>query len=208
MPKFRHPSHIKKYLFQCIIQINNGGDETTFAFAVTHHQNLSQGLISTVIYVNFVLVLALWPDSNGVPGKLHIPHGLDPSSGPCPGDGRARQLQRPGRPHAGNGRARRRQSRGRPGAYNKGAPRKQRKRRCLGKGNCGGGDSGDGDSVNGDDNDDDNGSSGSDNNDEGGDDKDNNISDDDHNGGNGGDGGGGCNTATAVGIDTDKSTIN
>jgi hypothetical protein len=79
---------------------------------------------------------------------------------------------------------------------------KQRKRRCLGKGNCGGGDSSDGDSVNGDDNDDGNGSSGSDNNDEGGDDKDNNISDDDHNGGNGGDGGGGCNTATAVGIDT------
>jgi hypothetical protein len=31
------------YLFHCSIQNNAGGDETTFAFAVTHHQNLSQG---------------------------------------------------------------------------------------------------------------------------------------------------------------------
>jgi hypothetical protein len=30
------------YLFHCSIQNNAGGDETTFAFAVTHHQNLSQ----------------------------------------------------------------------------------------------------------------------------------------------------------------------
>jgi hypothetical protein len=35
-----------------------------------------------------------------------------------------------------------------------------------------------------------------------------NVSNDDHNGDNDGDGGGGCNTATAVGIETDKSTIN
>ena len=27
------------------------------------------------------------PDSNGVPGKLHIPLRLNPSTGPCPGDG-------------------------------------------------------------------------------------------------------------------------
>jgi hypothetical protein len=34
------------------------------------------------------------------------------------------------------------------------------------------------------------------------------VNNDDHKDGNGGDGGGGCNTATAAGIDTDKSTIN
>jgi hypothetical protein len=27
------------YLFHCSIQYNAGGDETAFAFAVTHHQN-------------------------------------------------------------------------------------------------------------------------------------------------------------------------
>ena len=43
------------YLFYCSIQTNAGGDESTFAFAVTHHQNSSQGEISTVIYVNFVV---------------------------------------------------------------------------------------------------------------------------------------------------------
>jgi hypothetical protein len=32
-----------RYLFHCSIQNNAGGDETTFAFAVTHHQNLPQG---------------------------------------------------------------------------------------------------------------------------------------------------------------------
>ena len=32
-----------QYLFHCSIQNNTGGDETTFAFAVTHHQNSSQG---------------------------------------------------------------------------------------------------------------------------------------------------------------------
>ena len=31
------------YLFHCSFQNNAEGDETTFAFAVTHHQNLSQG---------------------------------------------------------------------------------------------------------------------------------------------------------------------
>jgi hypothetical protein len=31
------------YLFHCSIQNNAGGDETTFAFAITHHQNSSQG---------------------------------------------------------------------------------------------------------------------------------------------------------------------
>ncbi len=30
------------YLFHCSIQNNAIGDKTTFAFAVTHHQNLSQ----------------------------------------------------------------------------------------------------------------------------------------------------------------------
>ena len=29
------------YLFHCSIQNNAGGDEATFAFAVTHHQNSS-----------------------------------------------------------------------------------------------------------------------------------------------------------------------
>ncbi len=33
------------------------GDKITFAFAFTHHQNSSQEYISTVIYVNFALVL-------------------------------------------------------------------------------------------------------------------------------------------------------
>jgi len=31
------------FLFHCSIQNNVGGDETTFAFAVTHHQHSSQG---------------------------------------------------------------------------------------------------------------------------------------------------------------------
>jgi hypothetical protein len=31
------------YLFHCSTPNNAGGDETTFAFAVTHHQNSSQG---------------------------------------------------------------------------------------------------------------------------------------------------------------------
>jgi hypothetical protein len=31
------------YLFYCSIQKNSGGDETIFAFAVTHHQKSFQG---------------------------------------------------------------------------------------------------------------------------------------------------------------------
>ena len=30
------------YMFHCIIQMNAGGDKTTFAIAVIHHQNLSK----------------------------------------------------------------------------------------------------------------------------------------------------------------------
>jgi hypothetical protein len=41
-PSLKLPSP-DQYLFHCSIQNNAGGDETTFAFAVTHHQNLSQG---------------------------------------------------------------------------------------------------------------------------------------------------------------------
>jgi len=107
---------------------------------------------------------------------------LTPSSGPCPGDGCTRQLQRRGGARAGNGCARRPQWRG--GGGNRGD---------------GGGDNGD----DGDDDDDDDGG-GSDADDDGGD-NDDDVSNDDHNGGNGG---GGCYTATAAGTDTDKSTIN
>ncbi len=94
------------YLFHCNIQTNAGGDETTSAFAVTHHRSLVTtgshnwlfGLTPTVI----------------LPGTL----GLAPSSGPRPGNGRTRRLQQRGRPRAGDRRTRRqqrqRQQRGRP----------------------------------------------------------------------------------------------
>ncbi len=77
-----------------------------------------------------------------------------------------------------------------------------------GEGNCGGGNSGNGDNDNSNNDKYDDNDSGGKNSDDGGSNNGNNVNDDDDNGGNDGNGSGICDTTTAAGIDTVKSTIN